>query len=137
MTANLLSRKGDALPSSMAKTVLDWNSTIPSFDSPPPPSPAAPRAANGHHRAVHADQKQAGPADHTLHTEDHPHPRKIQIGLSDEDHERLRIVAARREISRQAAVREALSEYFERLGQDYKNECRCISGTSCARPCVS
>ena len=124
ITANLLSRKGDALPSAMAKTSIDWHAPLPILDQPPPP-----RFANGYHHPA-ADH-------HGAHDDDHPHLRKIQVGLSDGEHEKLRIVSARVEKSRQQVVRDALALYFEKLGHDYKEQCRCLSAaTPCGRACA-
>jgi len=132
ITADLLARKGEAIPSPLAKPTLDWHNPLRMNGFRPEPAPApAPM-----HIAAPETPPPAGIAHSTIPMEEHHHPRRIQIGLSEEDHERLRIVAARREISRQQAVREALSEYFEKLGHDYRDECRCISGGgSCAKPC--
>lgn len=128
ITADLLARKGEAIPSPVAKPVLDWHAPLRMNgfrpEHAPAPMPMAP------------PELPAAMSQSAIPPEEHHHPRRIQIGLSEEDHERLRIVAARREISRQQAVREALSEYFEKLGHDYKDECRCISaGGACGKSC--
>ncbi len=130
ITADLLARKGEAIPSTLSKPVLEWhNPLLMNGFRHEPANAGAPVIVPVPESASPPVPQGAIPA------EEHHHPRRIQIGLSEDDHERLRIVAARREISRQQAVREALSEYFEKLGHDYKDECRCISGSACARPC--
>ena len=127
ITSSLLTRKGEALPSSLDKTPLDWHAPahLESY--------ASHFGSNHHHH--HAD---APLPHHGAHDEDHPYLRKIQVGLTDGDHEKLRIVAARQEISRQDAVREALKQYFEKIGHEYRDQCHCLSGAGpCARNCAS
>jgi hypothetical protein len=76
------------------------------------------------------------------HRDESHYLRKIQVGLPDHDHERLRILSARKEISRQQVVRDALCAYFEAHARAYKGECRCLSsagiGTgTCKTNCCS
>ncbi len=118
ITADLLARKGTAMPSAVAaKSSLDWTAAMPHFA---------------------AGKPEREPDTHTgadvlpLHRDDTHYLRKIQIGLSDHDHERLRILSARRETSRQQIVRDALAGYFEKQAHEYKDECRCLSA---AGPC--
>jgi hypothetical protein len=124
ITADLLARKGTAMPSAIAaKPVLDWAAPVRAFA----PSKAVPEPMMESHLPGNA---------HHGHRDDAHYLRKIQIGLSDHDHERLRILSARKETSRQQIVREALGAYFEKQAHEYNDECRCLSGTgSCKTSC--
>ena len=111
ITADLLARKGTAAPSAIvAKPLLDWTAPVQHL--------APGRTA--HDTAQHHDT-------HSAHRDDTHYLRKIQIGLSDHDHERLRILSARKEASRQQIVRDALCAYFETEAHAYRDECRCLS----------
>jgi hypothetical protein len=120
ITADLLARKGTAMPSAIAaKSAIDWTAPVEYFA---PITPA--HQPVSHHEAPHRDETH--------------HLRKIQIGLPDHDHERLRILSARKETSRQQVVRDALCAYFEAHAQAYKGECRCLSGAgTCKTSCCS
>ena len=118
ITADLLARKGGAAPSAIvAKPLLDWGAPMPQF------APAKP--------VRESESPDRSDAPH-IHRDDSHYQRRIQIGLSDRDHERLRILSARKEASRQQIVRDALTAYFEKQAHGYKDECRCLSG---ARAC--
>lgn len=126
ITASLLARKGDAVPSSMTKPPLAWQTPIPHLGTvvPPPYADAHPVENFAQHGDYHAPH------------DEHHYLRKIQIGLSDADHEKLRIVAARLEKSRQQIVRDALAHYYEKLGHEYGNRCACLSKAGpCSRNC--
>lgn len=115
ITADLLARKGTAVPSAVvAKPLIDWNAQ--------------------HFAAVRSEPTSHDV--HPLHRDEAHYLRKIQIGLSDHDHERLRILSARRETSRQQIVRNALCAYFEKQAREFKEECRCLGAAeSCQKAC--
>lgn len=121
ITADLLARKGTAMPSAVAaKPAIDWTAPIQYFNAP----------KTAHEPSFHQDVHPH------VHRDDAHHVRKIQVGLSDNDHERLRILSARKETSRQQIVRDALATYFEAQAQAYNHECRCLSGTgTCKTGC--
>lgn len=121
ITADLLARKGTAVPSAIvAKPLFEWTAPAQSF------MPIRPAHEPMHHDAHHA------------HRDDGHYLRKMQVGLSDHDHERLRILSARKETSRQQVVRDALVAYFEKQAHEYKDECRCLSGAgSCKTNCCA
>jgi hypothetical protein len=121
ITAELLARKGGAVPSAIvAKPLLDWIAPVQTLPSARLQEPATVPHLSAPHR------------------DDAHYLRKIQIGLSDHDHERLRIVSARKETSRQQIVRDALTAYFEKQAHAYNDECRCLSGAgSCGDSCPS
>jgi hypothetical protein len=119
ITADLLARKGGAVPSAVvAKPSIDWSAPVQHLAaSRPEPLP---------HET------------HSLHRDDAHYLRKIQIALSDHDHERLRILSARKETSRQQVVRDALCAYFENQAREYKEECRCLGAAEpCRKACGS
>jgi hypothetical protein len=120
ITADLLARKGGAVPSAfIAKPSLDWSVPVRHFVPGKPAHDPEPQREAQH-----------------LHRDEAHYLRKIQIGLSDHDHERLRILSARKETSRQQLVREALATYFEKQAHAYNDECRCLSGAgSCGNAC--
>jgi hypothetical protein len=122
ITADLLARKGTATPSAVVgKPAIDWTASVQYFTAPKQAHESAPADAQVH-----------------LHRDDAHYLRKIQIGISDHDHERLRILSARKETSRQQIVRDALVAYFETQAHAYKGECRCLSGTgSCKTNCCA
>lgn len=124
ITADLLARKGTAIPSAIAaKPLVDWTAPVQHL--------VANRPAPEHVMPHHDSQLHA-------HRDDAHYLRKIQIGLSDHDHERLRILSARKETSRQQIVRDALVAYFESQAHAYKDECRCLSGAgACKTACCS
>jgi hypothetical protein len=121
ITADLLARKGGAVPSAfIAKPLLDWT------------APVQHRAPN----KLAFEPLEARHETHAVLRDEAHYRRKIQIGLSDHDHERLRILSARKETSRQQLVREALATYFEKQAHAYNDECRCLSGAgSCGNAC--
>jgi hypothetical protein len=121
ITADLLARKGGAVPSVIAgKPLIDWNAPVQPF------TPMHDTAADPRHEI------------HVLHRDEAHYMRKIQIGLSDHDHERLRILSARKETSRQQVVRDALCAYFEKQAHEYREECRCLAAAGpCQKACGS
>jgi hypothetical protein len=122
ITADLLARKGGAVPSAIVgKPLIDWAASAPQFTQPVHLTHETPLPSASHH---HADRQ---------HRDDAHYLRKIQIGLSDDDHERLRILSARKETSRQQIVRDALAAYFTQKSHEYGDQCRCLAG---AGPCL-
>jgi hypothetical protein len=126
ITADLLARKGGAVPSAIvAKPLLDWTVPPQQYAHVADEPMIQPKVRH------HADTPH-------LHKDDAHYLRKIQVGLSDGDHERLRILSARKETSRQQIVRQALAAYFEKQAQDYGGQCRCLSGAGpCQNGCQS
>ncbi|MGA9795104.1 MAG: hypothetical protein WBQ17_06155 [Rhizomicrobium sp.] len=123
ITADLLARKGAAMPSAVvAKPLLDWTAPVQHWAPPVRLAAAEPHGSNHQH----------------LHRDEAHYLRKIQIGLSDHDHERLRILSARKEASRQQIVRDALAAYFKKQAHAYGDECRCLrAGEACLNACGS
>jgi hypothetical protein len=60
---------------------------------------------------------------------------RMSLGLTQEEHERLGIVAVKRGLTRHQLMREALDCYFDKLAADYKAECACIATGGCKNGC--
>jgi hypothetical protein len=60
---------------------------------------------------------------------------RMSLGLTQEEHERLGIVAVKRGLTRHQLMREALDYYFDKLASDYKAECACIATGGCKNGC--
>jgi hypothetical protein len=57
------------------------------------------------------------------------------VTLSSRQHEVLGILAVKKNITRHQAARMALESYFERLADDFRGSCNCISDGSCCNGC--
>jgi len=123
ITANLLARKGSAMPSSMMPPALQ-PPFVPAAVAPVP-RPAAPQAQP----EIEPDHE--GPQPH-----DPSRPKKLFIALSHREHERLAIAAVKTGLSRHQLVRDALESYFEQLSRDMQEGCACMSGAkTCSGTC--
>ena len=60
---------------------------------------------------------------------------RMSLGLTQEEHERLGIVAVKKGLTRHQLMRDALDHYFEKLASDYKAECACIATGGCKNGC--
>jgi len=111
ITASLLARKGDAVPSIVAPVAA-------------PPRPAlVPRG------------------DEPFHSEppppDNPDKlRRIAVSITAEELERLRIAAIKKGTNRHDIVRRALDDYFRKLSAEFPYPCACMEGGAAvpARP---
>jgi hypothetical protein len=123
MTAGLLARKGEAIPSSF-------------FSMPPPrlvpapmrdfsPEPQFPMAALTAVSAQTASQTHLD-APRPRHEAERPH--KLRVALSDAEFEKLGLAAVKHNVSRHQLIREALDSYVEKLIATYRGDCRCIGG---------
>ena len=63
---------------------------------------------------------------HGHHADDQP--RRCTIRLSHAEYERLGIVAVKREITRQQALRQAVERYLAAAKRQYKAQCSCLGG---------
>jgi len=121
ITANLLVRKGDAAPSSISAV-------------------SGPRRANrpsaGADNVVHMNG--LVPPDGIFNKtalQEAPHKQhKIMVVLSEQEHETLGHIAAKKGLTRHQIVRNALDGYFEWLIDEYGDSCRCIAST-CSAEC--
>ena len=117
ITASLLARKGNAMPSAM----------MPAAIMPPFVPAAVERLAPAPRPAVHPEPELDHEAPH-----DPSRPKKLFIALSHREHERLAIAAVKTGLNRHQLVRDALEAYFEQLSRDMKEGCACMSGV---KPC--
>jgi hypothetical protein len=60
---------------------------------------------------------------------------RMSLGLTQEEHERLGIVAVKKGLTRHQLMRDALDHYFGKLASDYKAECACIAVGGCDNSC--
>jgi len=60
---------------------------------------------------------------------------RMSLGLTQEEHERLGIVAVKKGLTRHQLMRDALDHYFDKLASDYKAECACIAVGGCKNGC--
>jgi hypothetical protein len=88
----------------------------------PEPEPARPAEPAPDRRSFFSDQ--GGEKRH-----------RMSLGLTQEEHERLGIVAVKKGLTRHQLMRDALDHYFEKLANDYKAECACIATGGCKNGC--
>jgi hypothetical protein len=101
ITADLLARKGAAVPSA-AKPPLAWLHEAP----PPPLVEPSPQ-----HFALEPGEK----------------PHRIMVALSAREYETLGIAAAKKNATRHQIARAAMDAYFGQLAQEFHDRCRCVS----------
>jgi hypothetical protein len=125
VTASLLARKGNAMPSAMMP-----HHPAPALVENVRPLSHAPAMAS-------APTAPAMEADHDGHLPHDPsRPKKLFISLSHREHERLAIAAVKTGLDRHQLVRDALDAYFEQLSRDMREGCACMSGGSnCCGSC--
>jgi hypothetical protein len=113
MTAELLARKGEARPVGASPLVEYTVRREPR----PMASPASPtrteRPANG--SAFVADVVPSA------------HSHRISLTLTKSEFERLGIAAVKKGVNRQRLFRMAIDHYLEKLGNDYRADCQCMS----------
>jgi hypothetical protein len=128
VTANLLVRKGDAAPSAVKeKSSNKPRSRSTTNAAALPLTHDNVVAMNGFHVPDGIFNRTASQhAPRKLH--------KIMVALSDEEHETLGLIAAKKGFTRHQIVRNALEGYFAWLADEYGRSCRCISST-CSAEC--
>ena len=180
ITASLLARKGEAMPSivrATSKAPILWSSDPRMPATAPLPHLfageddfAAERAIlrNGHARDPVQEQEpehdlRNGYAQDNLHEhdlrDDHAgvaqfsdysqaerrtpafdgieKRHRISLALSQQEHEKLGIVAVKKGLTRHQLMRDALDHYFEKLASEYQSECACIALGGCRNGCVT
>lgn len=149
ITSNLLARKGEAMPAALGgetKSAYVWNTTE---TSPPQYRPLAREAvANSPIQVRLPDAEEpmsispeqdpelaSGPsfADHVVHAGEKKH--RLSLPLTQQEHERLGIVAVKRGMTRHQLMRHALDDYFARLAREYANACACLATGGCRNNC--
>jgi hypothetical protein len=135
ITAGLLARKGDAMPSTLLppKQPVAWArheaQPLPQTAQPAPEPIPRPEHIE---RLSHAQTKTPEPAA-DVRQHDHDKPRRLFVALSHGEHERLAIAAAKKDMTQHQIVHQALEAYFEKLALD--TGCRCIAGGDCTSGC--
>jgi len=121
ITANLLVRKGEAVPSSVAVVASRRRANRPraAADNVVQMNDLVPPDGIFNTTALHKAQKKR---------------HKIMVVLSEREHETLGHIAAKKGLTRHQIVRNALGGYFEWLIDEYCTSCRCIS-TACSMEC--
>ena len=129
VTANLLVRKGDAAPSAINEK------------NPKAASRSRSKEKKGALSLTHDNvvvmngfRVPEGIFNRTATLQAPKKPHKIMVALSDEQHETLGLIAAKKGFTRHQIVRNALEGYFEWLADEYGRICRCISST-CSAEC--
>ena len=100
ITASLLARKGEAVPS--AKQPLAWL-----HETPPPPFVAE-----------IAEPFPVAPGEK---------PHRIMVALSAREYETLGIAAVKKNTTRHQIARHAMDAYFAQLAREFHDACRCVS----------
>jgi hypothetical protein len=103
ITASLLARKGDATPSVVAPVAASPRPALVPRDDPPFPS----------------EPRQPDNADKL---------RRITVSITQEELERLRIAAIKKDTNRHDIVRRALNDYFRKLSAEFPYPCTCMEG---------
>ena len=118
VTATLLARKGEARP---------WNhdaaETKGGFFSPhvASPTPSHDNHANDASPPVSLALPQSGDG-----------ARRLALKVSQADYERLGLIAAKRDITRQRLLHQVLDDFLAGAAHEYGAQCGCIGG-SCRR----
>jgi len=133
ITSNLLVRKGSAQP---------WEISAPAdFGAA---SAAGPRLiAKDHREDARLDtefarwmQEEDAPAQRQANQPiDHPH--RCTIRLSRAEYERLGIIAVKRDMTRQQALRQAVDRYLDAAKRQYSARCRCLGDQASATDCMA
>jgi hypothetical protein len=132
ITASLLARKGEAAPWQQSQqTPLAWRSqAAPEIAAPAHPSAetAHPPAETAHLPATPRKVPALPPQPPTSAT------KRCTVRLSQNDYERLGLMAVKKDIKRQQLLQEALAEVLARMARDFAQSCACIS-KACAGDC--
>jgi hypothetical protein len=112
ITASLLARKGDAVPSVVVPLMASPRAAlVPRDDQPAPPE--LPPFVSEPRQPDNADKL-----------------RRIVFFIRQEELERLGIAAIKKGISRHDIVRSALDDYFRKLSAEFPQPCSCMEGGS-------
>jgi hypothetical protein len=120
ITADLLARKGAAVPSA-ARQPLTWlhEAPPPALCVEPPPLPSS------HIEPPPPPYAEPPPLAFALEPGEKPH--RIMVALSAREYETLGIAAAKKSTTRHQIARAAMDAYFGRLAQEFHDRCRCVS----------
>jgi hypothetical protein len=110
ITSDLLARKGDAKP---------W---LP---------PTAPRQTVRIEPAMEALELESAPCPAASEPHDDALTKRYALKLAPSEFERLGIIAAKQNISRQQILRHAVQDYLTRIEAQYGAQCACLAGQPC------
>ena len=113
ISASLLVRKGDAAPSVVMPMMAPPRPAPISHDDRPAP-PELPPFASEPRQPDNADKM-----------------RRVVFSITQEDLERLCIVAIKKGATRQEIVHGALQDYFRKLAAEFPHPCACMEAGSC------
>jgi hypothetical protein len=130
MTASLLARKGEAMPSPITSNPLPFSRVLErakpqSVPQPMEPIVVIPESASD---AVSMRAVVNGSGGHT------GKHRKIVVTLTAREHETLGIIAVKKDVTRHQIVRSALDAYLDLLAKEY-GDCNCVSRADCTKGC--
>lgn len=120
ITSNLLVRKGSARP---------WDISTPGmYFTPPDASPSRDLVDEERIEAELAKWMQEQDTPHPVHhvAQGDEQPHRCSIKLSHAEYERLGIIAVKREITRQQALRQAVERYLSAAKRQYRADCNCL-----------
>lgn len=121
ITSNLLVRKGEAKPWSMAG-VLDFARDHLDIDTR-----AEPVRQWDEERHQVAPVRRAGTSDGGNGVSEEP-SKRCTLKLSPGEYERLGIIAVKKEVSRQQILRQAIEHYLATVAHEYQTACGCLGG---------
>jgi hypothetical protein len=123
ITSSLLARKGEAAPwLESGRTPLAWRSDVAPAMPPPLPSMIAPTyKAPLMQKALPAQ----APSD-TL--------KRCTVRLTQDDYERLGLMAVKKDVTRQQLLQAALAEVLAGMAREFSQGCACI-GAGCGNAC--
>jgi len=139
ITSSLLVRKGEARPwVSSAEAKVDTNYTAPRMPvfaavpaAPRPETPVAPPAPQIATPQIETPEISAPapvPAPSITMPQNDDHVRRCTIKLSQNEFERLGIIAVKKEISRQQVLHQAIDLYLRTMREEYRSLCGCLGG---------
>ncbi len=121
ITSSLLVRKGSARP---------WDFSAPDLLDFAPAEASQPRdhLDDARMEAEFAKWMEEQDAPHSVHTVAHGDEpsHRCSIKLSHAEYERLGIIAVKREITRQQALRQAVERYLAAAKRQYQARCGCL-----------
>ena len=134
ITAELLARKGEAKPFDLAgtdRTTIDRRDVVHTLNVS---APASYPTINGVSNALSPQREPLGANAFSAHKPPAGRRHSVSLVVSDHEFERLGIIAVKRRVNKQQLLRLAIDHYLEKLADEYRTDCQCISasGQCCA-----
>ncbi len=120
VTAALLARKGEARPWGYedAEAMSELNAGFFSRRAATPRSPHEEHANDASPPSVAVASSQTGDG-----------MRRLTLRVSQADYERLGLIAAKRDVTRQRLLHQMLDDFLAGAAHEYGTQCGCIGGT--------